>query len=70
MPLNAVVREAGASSQFAVMVVDGGVAQQRPVVLGATYGDRIAVEGVEAGIKVVNSGAAFVRDGDAVKVVP
>ena len=69
-PLNAVVRDAGGSSQFAVMVVDHGVARQRPVILGQTYGDRIAVKGVEAGTSVVSSGATFVRDGDAVKVIP
>jgi multidrug efflux system membrane fusion protein len=69
-PLNAVVRDAGGSSQFAVMVVDHGVARQRPVILGQTYGDRIAVKGVEAGASVVSSGATFVRDGDAVKVIP
>jgi hypothetical protein len=40
------------------------------VILGQTYGDRIAVKGVEAGTSVVSSGATFVRDGDAVKVIP
>lgn len=69
-PLNAVVRDAAGSSQFAVMVVDGGVVRQRPVVLGQTYGDRIAVKGVAAGTSVISSGATFVRDGDAVKVIP
>jgi multidrug efflux pump subunit AcrA (membrane-fusion protein) len=53
-----------------VMVVDHGVARQRPVVLGQAYGDRIAVEGVEAGTSVVSSGVTFVRDGEAVKVIP
>jgi RND family efflux transporter MFP subunit len=69
-PLDAIVRGADPSSQFAVVVVDGGVARRRPVTLGATYGDRIAVTGVEAGEKVVSSGATFVSDGDLVKVIP
>jgi multidrug efflux system membrane fusion protein len=69
-PLNSVIRNAGDSSQFAVMVVEQGVARQRPVLLGPTYGDRIAVKGVEAGMRVVSSGATFVHDGDAVKVIP
>ncbi|MFZ0591016.1 MAG: efflux RND transporter periplasmic adaptor subunit [Bryobacteraceae bacterium] len=69
-PLDAIVRAADGSSQFAVVVVDGGVARRRPVTLGTTYGDRIAITGVEAGEKVVSSGATFVSDGDLVKVIP
>jgi RND family efflux transporter MFP subunit len=69
-PLNAVIRDGGDSSRFAVIVVDHGVARQRPVLLGSTYGDHIAVRGVEAGTRVVSSGATFVHDGDAVKVIP
>lgn len=69
-PLDAIVRAADSSSQFAVVVVDGGVARRRPVTLGTTYGDRIAVTGVEPGEKVVTSGATFVSDGDLVKVIP
>ena len=69
-PLNAVIRDAGDSSRFAVMVVDQGVARQRPVLLGPTYGDRIAVRGVEAGMGVISSGATFVHDGDVVKIIP
>jgi RND family efflux transporter MFP subunit len=69
-PLNAVVRGTDDSSQFAVIVVDSGIARRRPVILGTTYGDRIAITGVEAGEKVVSSGATFVSDGDMVKVIP
>jgi RND family efflux transporter MFP subunit len=69
-PLNAVIRDASDSSRFAVMVVDHGVARQRPVLLGPTYGDRIAVRGVEAGMGVISSGATFVHDGDVVKIIP
>jgi RND family efflux transporter MFP subunit len=69
-PLDAIVRAADNSSQFAVVVVDNGVARRRPVTLGSTYGDRIVITGVEAGQKVVSSGASFVSDGDAVSVIP
>jgi RND family efflux transporter MFP subunit len=69
-PLDAIVRAADNSSQFAVVVVDNGVARRRPVTLGSTYGDRIAITGVEAGQKVVSSGASFVSDGEAVSVIP
>ena len=68
-PLNAIVRAAD-SSRFAVIVVSDGIARRTPVTLGATYGDRIAIKGVEAGKQVVSSGATFLADGDLVKVIP
>jgi hypothetical protein len=68
--LNAIVRSGDDSSQFAVVLVDGGVARRKPVMLGMTYGDRIAITGVDAGEKVVSSGATFLSDGDLVKVIP
>jgi RND family efflux transporter MFP subunit len=70
VPLASIVRAGPASSQFAVVVVEGGKARRKPVTLGATYGDRIAIEGVDAGQMVVSSGAGFVSDGEAVKVLP
>jgi multidrug efflux system membrane fusion protein len=69
-PLNSIVHAAGESSGFAVIVVNGGVARRRPVTLGTTYGDRVSITGVRAGEKVVSSGATFIDDGDAVKVIP
>lgn len=69
-PLNAIVRASDGSPQFAVVVVNDGIARRTPVNLGATYGDRIAVTGVEAGKQVVSSGATFLADGDKVKVIP
>jgi multidrug efflux pump subunit AcrA (membrane-fusion protein) len=68
--LNAIVRSTGGASQFAVVVVNDAVALRRPVTLGATYGDRIAIAGIDPGIKVVSSGATFVNDGEIVKVIP
>jgi hypothetical protein len=53
-----------------VVVVNDTVALRRPVTLGATYGDLIAVAGIEPGTKVVSSGASFVNDGETVKVIP
>ncbi|MFL6352004.1 MAG: efflux RND transporter periplasmic adaptor subunit [Bryobacteraceae bacterium] len=70
VPLNAIVRSTGGTSQFAVVVVDDGVAERRPVTLGPTYGDLIAVAGIDPGTKVVSSGASFVNDGQKVKVIP
>jgi RND family efflux transporter MFP subunit len=69
-PLDAIVRGSGDSSQFAVMVVDGDVARLRPVTLGNTYGDRIAITGVAPGERVIRSGANLVSDGATVKVIP
>ncbi|HEX4169540.1 MAG TPA: efflux RND transporter periplasmic adaptor subunit [Bryobacteraceae bacterium] len=69
-PLNAIVRAANDTNQFAVVAVMSGIARRRPVTLGSTYGDRIAVSGVEAGEKIVSQGATFVSDGDAVTVIP
>jgi RND family efflux transporter MFP subunit len=70
VPLNAIVRSTGGQSQFAVVVVNDAVALRRPVTLGPTYGDLIAVSGIEPGTKVVSSGASFVNDGETVKVIP
>jgi hypothetical protein len=53
-----------------VVVVADGKARREPVKLGNTYGDRIAIKGVDAGKMVVSSGASFVSDGEAVKVLP
>jgi RND family efflux transporter MFP subunit len=70
VPLDAVVRDPGGSGKFSVVVLDGEKARHRPVTLGETYGNRIAVTGIEAGTKVVTSGATYVSDGQTVKVVP
>ncbi len=69
-PLSSIVRGENGSSQFAVVVFDDGVARRHPVTLGRTYGDRIEVTGIEAGQKVVSSGATFVSDGEQVRVIP
>jgi multidrug efflux system membrane fusion protein len=70
VPLDAIVRGTAESSQFAVMVVNDGVAKLRPVTLGPTYGDRIVISDVAAGERVIRSGANLVSDGATVKVIP
>ncbi len=69
-PLSSIVRYGSGSPQFAVVIVEDGVAQRKAVSLGSTYGDRIEVTGIDAGRKVVSSGATFINDGDAVRVIP
>lgn len=69
-PLDAIVRSTDGTARFAVVVVNDSVAVRTPVSLGATYGDRIAISGVEPGTKIVSSGATFVKDGETVKVIP
>ncbi len=69
-PLDAIVRYANGSPQFAVMVVKGGLAHRTPVTLGSTFGDRIAITGVTPGSQVISSGATFLSDGEAVQVIP
>ncbi len=69
-PLNSIIRDSDASSNFAVLVLDGKVVHLRPVSLGETYGNLIAVSGVSAGEKLVTSGSTFVHDGEAVEVIP
>ena len=70
VPLNAIVSAGNESSQFAVMAVVNGVTHRTPVTLGSTYGDRIAVTGINAGQKIVSSGASFIADGESVTVIP
>src|SRR5262249_52343136 len=67
-PLSAIVRGKGAL-EFAVMVVEGKRARLKPVTLGETYGDRVAVSGVAAGGRVISNGAGVVSDGEAVEVI-
>jgi multidrug efflux pump subunit AcrA (membrane-fusion protein) len=71
VPLSAVIRDRQGGSAFAVMVVEGGVAHERPVTLGPTYGDQLAVtSGVKPGDHVIRDGATLVTDGETVEVLP
>lgn len=73
VPLSAIVRSSG--DEYAVMVVErqsgSAVVRLRPVTLGETYGNRIAVtRGLSDGQQVVATGATLLRDGQPVRIVP
>jgi RND family efflux transporter MFP subunit len=75
VPLSAVIRDPGRANGFAVMVAQnsGGddVAHLRPVEVGDIYGNMIAATGgLNAGETVITTGAALVRDGEKVRVIP
>jgi len=74
VPLSAVVAAPGSSGRYAVFVAqeEGGkwVAHLRQVALGETHESDVAVEGVNPGEKVVVVGAAGLKDGDFIQVLP
>jgi multidrug efflux pump subunit AcrA (membrane-fusion protein) len=71
VPLSAVIRDRQGGSTFAVMIVEGGVAHERPVTLGPTYGGQLAITGgVKPGDQVIRDGATLVTDGETVEVLP
>jgi RND family efflux transporter MFP subunit len=74
VPLTAVVADPTSSGRYAVLVAtdESGkwVAHLREVKLGETQESNVAVDGVKAGEKVVVVGAAGLKDGDFVQVVP
>jgi RND family efflux transporter MFP subunit len=74
VPLTAIVRSKAETGEFAVLVVErenrGHVARVRRVELGEVSGNVIAVlSGVNAGERVVISGATLLVDGDPVRVL-
>ncbi|NOT64181.1 MAG: efflux RND transporter periplasmic adaptor subunit [Acidobacteria bacterium] len=75
VPVSAVVRARTQGEQYAVFVVEerGGkqLARSRLVKLGEALGNTIVVlEGVNAGERVITTGATQVLDGQAVQVIP
>jgi len=74
VPLSAVVADPGSAGHYAVFVASeqGGkwVAHLRQVALGETHESDVAVEGVNPAEKVVVVGAAGLRDGDFIQVIP
>jgi RND family efflux transporter MFP subunit len=75
VPLSAIVSPSDGMKTFAVFVVarDGQheVARRHNVELGDTYGNRVVItQGVSAGERVISNGANFVRDGQAIQVLP
>ena len=74
VPLSAVVADPGSAGHYAVFVAkeQGGkwVAHLRQVALGETHESDVAVEGVNPAEKVVVVGAAGLKDGDFIQVIP
>ena len=74
VPLSAVVAEPASAGRYAVFVASEGggkwVAHLREVTLGATHESDVAVDGVKPGEKIVVVGAAGLKDGDSLLVLP
>jgi len=71
VPVSAVVRDRENPAGFTVMIVENKVARARPVSLGPTFGDVLAVtSGVKPGELVIRAGATLVTNGQTVEVIP
>jgi multidrug efflux system membrane fusion protein len=75
VPLEAIVKPATASAEYAVFVLEGDgdtqIAKLRPVTLGAVAGSAITVtSGLAAGQRVIVRGATLVTDGQRVRPLP
>jgi multidrug efflux system membrane fusion protein len=74
VPLSAIVSDPVTPNRYAVFVAQeqGGVwvAHVREVTLGETQESLVAVDGVKPGEKVVVIGAAQLKDGDPIQVIP
>jgi RND family efflux transporter MFP subunit len=74
VPLSAVVADPASAGHYAVFVgsEQGGkwVAHLREVTLGETHESDVAVDGVKPGEKIVVVGAAGLKDGDFIQVIP
>ena len=69
VPLSAIVRSKEEAGGFSVMVVRMNRVRSQAVSLAATYGDQIAVTGVQLGELVVSSGASLLFEGELVEVI-
>jgi RND family efflux transporter MFP subunit len=74
VPLSAVVADPASPGRYAVFVAEEQgskwVAHLREVTLGETHESDVAVDGVKPGEKIVVVGAAGLKDGDSVHVLP
>jgi RND family efflux transporter MFP subunit len=75
VPLTAIVKDSAKAGAYAVFVVDGTEsnlqAKLRAVTPGSIAGDGIEIaSGVSAGEQVIVSGAARLRDGERITVIP
>jgi len=66
----AAVAAATGAAPASVFLLERQQVRRRPVQLGASYGERVAVRGLAAGEQVVVSGSQALRDGLAVRVAP
>lgn len=69
VPLSAIIRSKSENDGFSVVMIRNGHAVSSSVTLAATYGDLIAVSGVQTGELVVVSGASLLTEGEAVEVI-
>jgi len=74
VPLSAVVRDPGTQNAFAVLMAENEsgstIARLRPVELGDTHGNLIAVKGgLRSGERVITSGATLLKNGDKVRII-
>jgi RND family efflux transporter MFP subunit len=74
VPLSTVVADPGSAGHYAVFVAqeqgDKWVAHLRQVALGETHESDVAIDGVNPGEKVVVVGAAGLKDGDFIQILP
>jgi RND family efflux transporter MFP subunit len=74
IPLSAIVPFPSEPDHFAVMVAQERagtlVANLRKIQMGTTHENSVAVEGVQAGERVVSVGAQLLKDGDSIQVIP
>jgi RND family efflux transporter MFP subunit len=75
IPLSAVIRNPGVANGFAVMIAEGGgdteTARLRAIELVDIYGNMIAAKsGLNSGESVITTGAAIVKNGDKVRIIP
>jgi len=74
VPLSAVVADPASPGRYAVFVAQEQgskwVAHLREVTLGETHESDVAVDGVKPGEKIVVVGAARLKDGDSIRILP
>jgi RND family efflux transporter MFP subunit len=74
VPLSAIVADPASPGRYAVFMAEEQgskwVAHLREVTLGETHESDVAVDGVKPGEKIVVVGAAGLKDGDSVQVLP
>jgi RND family efflux transporter MFP subunit len=70
VPLTALVEADGPDGLVYILDASAGVARRRQVVVGAIVGNKVVVHtGLEPGQQVITDGAAWLSDGEAVRVV-